>query len=177
MSNTSSWFGTHKLTGVLRAHDLLTDHHSGEKSLRGAAKRLNAKLYDEQRRESGPNIDIIFARGSCQQEVAIMELSGPVDKQNHTHFLEDRVKIAINLKHMLKFLIKSMPHCSLNYIQALKLYGFQIHYGIFYIYSMRTYDSDRFTFNLEHKFSVPLNEDTIEANSPGFFSKLWIVTI
>ncbi|KAL9537499.1 hypothetical protein MBANPS3_011727 [Mucor bainieri] len=168
----------------------------GERTLKCAAKRVNAKLDDHQRRDSyqpvdflvpfepsrvaasccaGPKIDIIFSRKSGSREVGILELSGSADKRNHTHFLEDRVKIATNLKHMLKSLLKSVPHCPLKYIQALKLYGFQIHDGYFYIYSMRTYDDYHFTFNLECQFEIPLHEDTIETNSPRFFSKLWMV--
>ncbi|KAF1800343.1 hypothetical protein FB192DRAFT_1436759 [Mucor lusitanicus] len=88
----------------------------GERGLRCAAKRMNKKLYDEERRASGPNIDVIFRNVSSNQEQAILELSGPLDKASHTDFLEDRNKIAINLKHMLKSLIKSVPPCSISYI-------------------------------------------------------------
>ncbi|KAL9555585.1 hypothetical protein MBANPS3_002306 [Mucor bainieri] len=148
----------------------------GETSLRCSAKRLNKKRHDEERRGSGPSIDIIFKDVENKQELGIMELSGPINKTHHTHFLEDRNKIAINLKYMLKTLIKSVPPCSLPYIQSLKLYSYQVHDGTFYIYSIHTYDQDHYIFNLEYEFAVPLTQNALEPNCSTFFSKLWILT-
>ncbi|CAO3641579.1 unnamed protein product [Mucor fragilis] len=87
----------------------------GEKSLRCAAKRTNKKLYDEERRASGPNIDIIFRDVVNNEDLAILELSGPINKANHTHFLEDQNKIAVNSKHTLKTLINSVPPCYIHF--------------------------------------------------------------
>lgn len=66
----------------------------GELSLKCVAKRQNQKIYDEERRSVGPKIDMIFFHKHYHQEISLLEVSGPLEKINHAHYLEDRHKIA-----------------------------------------------------------------------------------
>jgi hypothetical protein len=106
---------------------------SGEPYLRCVAKWQNKKIYDEERRSVGPKIDIIFFHKLYEQELALLELSGPLHKTNHTHFLEDRHKTAKNLKHILKSIIDSKSPSSAAAIKKLKVYGFHLYGRSLYV--------------------------------------------
>lgn len=99
----------------------------GKPYLRCVAKWQNKKIYDEERRSVGPKIDIIFFHKLYEQELALLELSGPLHKTNHTHFFEDRHQTAKNLKRILKSIIDSKSPSSAAAIKKLKVYGFHLY--------------------------------------------------
>jgi hypothetical protein len=70
---------------------------------------------------------MIFSHKIYEQEIAILEVSGPNNRINNSHFLEDRNKTAKNLKHILKTVIDSIPPCSAAVIKRLKVYGFHLY--------------------------------------------------
>ncbi|CAO3674226.1 unnamed protein product [Rhizopus stolonifer] len=147
----------------------------GEPNLRCASKRQNKKLFDDERRSPGPKIDMVFKHKVYKQEIAILEISGPNNKISNRHFLEDRNKIAKNLKHILTTITDSIPPSSAAAIKRLKVYGFHLYENTFYVYSLSTTYTDIYIFSLESKFQIPMAASTLKQNSPNFFSKLWAI--
>ncbi|ORX60639.1 hypothetical protein DM01DRAFT_1332768 [Hesseltinella vesiculosa] len=58
----------------------------------------NRKLDDHERRSNGANIDMIVTHEPSNLEIAILEVSGPPAVPSHKHYLDDRQKLAVNLK-------------------------------------------------------------------------------
>lgn len=61
------------------------------------AENDNEQLNDEQRRSSGPKIDIIFYHRVYGLEIGVLEVSGQSNKIDRPHFVGDRNKICKNL--------------------------------------------------------------------------------
>lgn len=118
---------------------------------------------------------MIFFHKHYHQEISLLEVSGPLEKINHAHYLEDRHKIAKNLKHILKSIIDSMPPSSAAAVKKLKIYGFHLYDDMFYIYSLSTPNLTNYIFCMEAAFKVPLTIATLRQNGPRFLAKLYTI--
>jgi hypothetical protein len=98
----------------------------GEACLKSAAKQQNQKLYDDARRAGGPKIDAIVSVSSLQCEVGLIEVSGPPCMTSHTHFLNDKRKIAVNLKKVLNTL-RTQYDGGRKEFQQVKVFGIQFY--------------------------------------------------
>jgi hypothetical protein len=66
----------------------------------------------------------------------IVEISGPPNKINKTHFLEDRNKMAKNLKAMFKHIVSKMKVPNITQTQKLELFGLHIYNNKLIVYSL-----------------------------------------
>ncbi|EIE87287.1 hypothetical protein RO3G_11998 [Rhizopus delemar RA 99-880] len=99
----------------------------GKTNLKVKAIEVNRYLGDEERRFAGPKIDIVVKDENYNMEIMVVEVSGPPNKVNQTHYLEDRNKICKNLKAMFKQIVSKMEVPSVTHIRKLKLYGLQFY--------------------------------------------------
>jgi len=67
---------------------------SGEKCLLASSEDRNTAKDDEENRNSGRKIDIIWCMKPTDLEFSICEVSGPLNKRDHRHFFTDKIKIA-----------------------------------------------------------------------------------
>jgi hypothetical protein len=79
--------------------------------LKIAAQDNNNKLYEEDYRSKGPKIDLIIRNIQLKIDISVLEISGVNTKANQVHFLEDRLKIAKNLKIILSNILKCPSPC------------------------------------------------------------------
>lgn len=108
----------------------------GESYLKVAAEEENANLYDEEHRSKGPKIDLIFKNTELNLDISILEISGANKKTNQVHYLEDRFKIAKNLKIILNGILRSSSFASAVLKRKMKVYGLHIYMNKPYIYSI-----------------------------------------
>ncbi|EPB90936.1 hypothetical protein HMPREF1544_02190 [Mucor circinelloides 1006PhL] len=141
----------------------------GETNLKAKAIEVNRYLDDDERRFSGPKIDLIIKDKKYNLEIMTVEVSGPPQKVNQTHFLEDRNKTAKNLKAMFKQIVSRMEVPSVTLIRKLKLYGLQFYQNEVFIYSLSKPCDYSNVFVKDSQFSV-LGESSISKQSmPTFF--------
>lgn len=99
----------------------------GETKLLCAKKNEHDALSDAHRRTPGPSIDGLFTIPSINHtEFFIIELSGGPACDEFDH-LDDRNKIAKNLKLMMKRIITQRVHKSCIGISSVKIYGLQVY--------------------------------------------------
>ncbi|ORY92245.1 hypothetical protein BCR43DRAFT_498041 [Syncephalastrum racemosum] len=97
--------------------------YRGEVSLVASKDMDDRELQDSERRSNGSSIDAIITHLTTQTEVCIIEVSGPPTKNDHTHFVQDRKKIARNLKKCLRRRLRNTsqvirPHCGTSLFLA-----------------------------------------------------------
>ncbi|KAL9543526.1 hypothetical protein MBANPS3_008085 [Mucor bainieri] len=106
-------------------------------------------------------------------ELAIIEVSGPNSKADTTHFLEDKKKIAKNLKHMYKAILSMHDNPTLESKLPLKVYGFHIYLNTLYTYSLRQPLMNG-PYIFQQEFSMQLCHHNVVLHSlPAFVSELW----
>lgn len=107
------------------AHD--TAHFRAEAALRCKRTHENKVLMNEGACTTPTKIDGIITDKDFNLEVAIIEISGPNNKVDNTHYLEDKKKTAKNLRYMYEAImsLKSKPSFELK--TSLKVYGFHIY--------------------------------------------------
>ncbi|KAG1118662.1 hypothetical protein G6F42_013145 [Rhizopus arrhizus] len=98
----------------------------GEPFLKCAGTNENLKLNDTERRSSGAKVDLTVKSIKYLQDAPILEMSGPIDKTDLKHFLEDRNEIARNMKYILKDILGACPNPSHTLINDLRVDGFQM---------------------------------------------------
>jgi hypothetical protein len=83
------------------------------------ATETNRHLFDDERRYTGPKIDVIIIYRKYKYEITIIEVSGPPNKVNQTH----RNKICKNLKSMYKLIVSNMEVPAGVLTKSLNLFG------------------------------------------------------
>lgn len=78
----------------------------GETKLTASKEEANLAKNDDDKRAVGASIDGIIYSPNLDLDLLLLEVSGPMNKVDHTHFLKDRIKIAKNLKMILKSLFR-----------------------------------------------------------------------
>lgn len=78
----------------------------GEKCLFASSEDRNLEKNDEENRSSGRKIDIIWSMKPTDLEFSISEVSGPPNQHNHTHFFNDKLKIAKMLKVIFNRIVR-----------------------------------------------------------------------
>jgi len=101
--------------------------------LKCAGTNENLKLNDTERRSSGAKVDLTVKSIKYLQDAPILEMSGPIDKTDLKHFLEDRNEIARNMKYILKDILGACPNPSHTLINDLRVDGFQVYCKLFTI--------------------------------------------
>ncbi|CEP18085.1 hypothetical protein [Parasitella parasitica] len=150
----------------------------GESNLKAKAVEINRYLDDDERGFAGPKIDAILIDKKYNMEIMTIEVSGPPNKINHTHFLEDRNKTAKNLKAMFKHIVSKLEDPSIISVRKLKLRGIQFYNNQAYIYSLSR-PCDSYVFSLDMVFPVLGQSSILHQSIPTFvkqFSAIpWLI--
>ena len=94
----------------------------GETYLKASARDRNSNKSDDERRSNGKKIDTIISLREEDIEFSVTEVSGPPMKNDWTHFISDRMKIAKLLKTLMNQFAELNPSSDITLI---KLYGLQ----------------------------------------------------
>ncbi|KAG9300777.1 hypothetical protein G9A89_023575 [Geosiphon pyriformis] len=132
----------------------------GEVCLFASAEDYDLKKSDEEHRSIGRKIDIIWTTKPPKLEFAIAEISGPPNQHQHSHFFEDKIKIAKMLKIMLNRIVRLYGGIS-NNLNLLKLYGLQIYDHTAYVYEMTIPYRGLYIHREVLQFKLPTNQINI----------------
>ncbi|KAI7874444.1 hypothetical protein K492DRAFT_211583 [Lichtheimia hyalospora FSU 10163] len=151
--------------------------YRGEASLRASKQINDGKLDDAGRRSNGSNIDGIITHVNTGQELCIVEISGPPPKNDHTHYINDRRKIAVNLKKMFLAILQKYATSNPSTLKDLVLLGVHMYKNQLYIYSMTMPALGIFTFSTIHHVTLP-NEAIHASNDlPHLTFALWSLAL
>lgn len=100
----------------------------------------------------------------------VIEVSGPSEKVNQVHRLEDRNKNCKNLKAMHKLVTSKMEVPSITLTKQPRLYSVQFYNNEAFVYSLSKPCSHSYVFVENHKFNV-LGKDSILAQAMPTFVK------
>ncbi|CAO3681726.1 unnamed protein product [Rhizopus stolonifer] len=111
----------------------LWNYKWGETKLGASKEEENRAKNDDDKRSVGASIDGIIYSPKLNLDILLLEVSDPMHKENYSHFLKDRLKIAKNLKKILKsqfrksFVLSEMikfdiPVQPISYAKELPLY-------------------------------------------------------
>jgi hypothetical protein len=104
-----------------------------------------------------------------------LEVSGPLSKVNQTHFLEDRNKIAKNLKAMYKYIASKMEVPSLTLLKELKWFGLQVYDNKMHVYSLSKPCEHSYVFSQDVCFPVLDNKSILSHSLPTFIKNITVI--
>jgi hypothetical protein len=99
-------------------------------ALFASAEDFDLSKSDAENRSVGRKIDIVWSTKPPRLEFAIGEISGPPNQHQHSHFFDDKIKIAKMLKVMLNRIVRIYGGTCAS-LKMLKLYGLQFYGGYF----------------------------------------------
>lgn len=173
--------------------------HRGEASLKASKEMNDQRLDDAGRRSNGSNVDGIITHVDTGMELCIVEVSGPPAKNDHTHYIQDRKKIAINLRKMYKKILAKYATSNPSKLKDLVLLGVHMYskYSCnvgrwhkmanspipfsaenrLYIYGLTMPALGIFSFSTIHYITIP--NETIHASKdlPEFVFTLWSLAL
>ncbi|CAG8719218.1 2383_t:CDS:10 [Funneliformis caledonium] len=129
----------------------------GEKCLFASSEDRNLEKNDEEDRSAGRKIDIIWSMKPTDLEFSICEVSGPPNQHNHTHFFNDKLKIAKMLKVILNRIVRKYGSVGIN-LTSLKLYGLHVYYNEIIVYEMSIPSGGLYVFCEVLRSKLPTNE-------------------
>jgi len=86
----------------------------------------NRGKKDDEYRNSGRKIDIIWSVKQTDLEFSIGEISGPPNQLNHPRFFNDKIKIAKMLKIMINRIVRKYGGTGMD-LSLIKLYGLHVY--------------------------------------------------
>ncbi|CAG8589392.1 10615_t:CDS:10 [Ambispora leptoticha] len=86
-------------------------------------------------RNFGRKIDIIWSMKLTDLEFSIGEISGPPNQLDHSHFFNDKIKIAKMLKVIINRIVKKYGGTGMD-LSLVKLYGLHVYYNEVIVYEM-----------------------------------------
>lgn len=146
----------------------------GEVSLQCKNESDNKILTTTGRSASSSKVDGVIIDDVYNMEVGIIEVSGPNYKVNKVHYLEDKNKIAKNLRTIYKSIEVLKSTTSMVMMKDLKVYDIQVYLNELHVYSCRRAYSGHFVFNRELSIDIPYKKSYIHG-LPKFLSQLWII--
>ncbi|CAG8705895.1 10150_t:CDS:2, partial [Cetraspora pellucida] len=132
----------------------------GDTCLKASARDCNAQKEDDKHRSPGRKIDTIITLKEEDEEFSIVEVSGPLSKQDWTHFKEDRIKITKMLKTLMNRFAELRPSSN---IRMVKLYAMQS-----YLYQLIIYE-----FRLKYSEVYTMVERLLNESSEAIQGFLW----
>ncbi|CAI2191016.1 17188_t:CDS:10 [Funneliformis geosporum] len=129
----------------------------GEKCLFASSEDRNREKTDEEYRNAGRKIDIIWSMKPTDFEFSICEVSGPPNQHNHTHFFNDKLKIAKMLKVILNRIVIKYGGAGMN-LSSLKLYGLHVYYNEIMVYEMSVPFRGLYVFCEVLRSKLPTND-------------------
>ncbi|CAI2178435.1 16937_t:CDS:2 [Funneliformis geosporum] len=124
----------------------------GETCLKANAEDHNSQKTDNERRSPGKKIDTIIILKEDNEEFSVTEVSGPPNKNDWSHFVGDRLKIAKMLKTLMNRFAKLRPGSD---IRMVRLYGMQLYLCQVIIYEFQLKYSEIYTMEEVLKFPLP----------------------
>ncbi|ORX43071.1 hypothetical protein DM01DRAFT_1411669 [Hesseltinella vesiculosa] len=130
----------------------------GEVKLIASKQYDDVSLCDEDRRSSGANVDG-KVMSSCGFEICVIEISRAPAVADYNHYLGDRFKIALNLKKMLKAIVKKHPFADKSLIPNIKMIGIQLYRHQMSVYCLSMPVWGIYAFELVKIITLPTNID------------------
>lgn len=161
------------LTTVFDTQKNVWQYKWGELKLAASKEEENLAKNDDQNRVAGSSIDCVVALKELKLNILLVEVSGPMNKEDYIHFLKDRLKIAKNLKYMYKSITRQK--LVLSDAPGLELYGLQVYRNYIYVYALQMPILNFFCFVEVLKFKIPTNPATSLKDTPRFFKNLFKV--
>ncbi|CEG82815.1 hypothetical protein RMATCC62417_16815 [Rhizopus microsporus] len=94
------------VTIIFDTNKNLWSYRWDETKFTASKEEKNLSKNDYERRSAGASIDGIVHAHELNLDLLVLEVSGPMLKEDYTHFLKDRLKIAKNMKRILKCLFR-----------------------------------------------------------------------
>ncbi|CAB4431494.1 unnamed protein product [Rhizophagus irregularis] len=129
----------------------------GEKCLFASSEDRNLEKNDGKDRSAGRKIDIIWSMKPTDLEFSICEVSGPPNQHSHTHFFNDKLKIAKMLKVIFNRIVRKYGSVGIN-LTSLKLYGLHVYYNEIIVYEMSIPSGGLYVFCEVLRSKLPTNE-------------------
>ncbi|ORX44290.1 hypothetical protein DM01DRAFT_1411378 [Hesseltinella vesiculosa] len=149
----------------------------GEASLAASQEMNNRKLDDHDRRSNGANIDMIVTHEPSSLEIAILEVSGSPAVPNYKHFLDDRQKLAINLKKMYKKILATYSNANPATLSRLSPIGIQVYQHKLYVYQMAMPSFGLFAFKTIATTNMPTKPARAANDLAHLVGTLWKLAV
>ncbi|KAG1451880.1 hypothetical protein G6F56_007970 [Rhizopus delemar] len=121
---------------------------------------------DDESRAVGSSIDGIITLKKPEIDILLIEVSGPMWKENYSRFLNDSMKIAKNLKNILR------KKLVMDEAKDLKLYGMQIYRNKIHVYCLSMPILKIYCFVEIINFSIPTSSSTLSKDFPQYIKYL-----
>ncbi|KAI9365701.1 hypothetical protein BD770DRAFT_356515 [Pilaira anomala] len=158
------------LTSIFYLKKELWKFKWGEAKLNASKEEENLAKFDNENRSVGPSIDAILASKIIGLDFLVVEISGPMLKEDYVHYLKDRLKIAKSLKHVFKSILRQK--LIVSSVKNLRLYGIQVYKNIIYLYSLSMPIMNLFCFVKVMEFKIPLQASLFSKELPHYFKEL-----
>ncbi|KAL9540507.1 hypothetical protein MBANPS3_009639 [Mucor bainieri] len=146
-----------------------------EAALRCKKTHENKILKDDGACTTPTRIDGIITDKDFNLEVAVIEISGPNNKVDTTHFLEDKKKTAKNLKYMYEAIMSLKSKPSLESKMSLKVYGFHVYMNTLHVYSLKQ-PTLKGPYIFQQELAIELvNSKVVVPLLPTLISQLWLI--
>ncbi|KAI9252992.1 hypothetical protein BDA99DRAFT_520583 [Phascolomyces articulosus] len=145
----------------------------GETKTKSAQHIDNDVLDDGERRSSSTNVDGKVTLSTTGMELCIIEVSGPPEVKNYTHFGNDRRKLAINMKKAFRYIIYKNKSGTKNLLKRMTIYGLQFYERKLYIYALKMPQWGVYLFQQEKELQMPMEPTTVKTDVPHMVKALW----
>lgn len=125
----------------------------GETKLEATKIEENMAKYEDERRSVGSSIDCILRLATTNMDLMVVEVSGGNSKEEYDHFIKDRIKIAKNLKVMMKHIMRKK--LIVGEISEVQLLGMQVYHNRLYLYALTMPLLNIFCFEQIMSFDIP----------------------
>lgn len=106
---------------------IIDGSYRGDQSLPATKEEEQRAQRDNERRSKGNAPDAIVNLTHLDIAFCLVEVTGPPNTNDHSHFLGDRIKLAKNLKSMLKRIRRQSRGGDEEIFANIKLYGIQVY--------------------------------------------------
>ncbi|CDH54475.1 predicted protein [Lichtheimia corymbifera JMRC:FSU:9682] len=145
----------------------------GDQSLPATKEEEQRAQRDHDRRSKGNSPDAILSISQYDITFSLIEVTGPPNANDHSHFVGDKVKLAKNMKTMLKKIRRHSRGGDEDIYASIKLYGIQTYLNHMYIYSLCEPTRGIYVFDLVFSFDVKCPSGMLPMFIPKFFKHIW----
>ncbi|KAI7851613.1 hypothetical protein BDC45DRAFT_445268 [Circinella umbellata] len=145
----------------------------GETKIKSAQLIDNDVLDDGERRSSSTNVDGKITLSATGLELCIIEVSGPPEVKDYTHFINDRRKLAVNMKKAFRFIIYKNKFGTKQMLKRMTIYGLQFYEHKLYIYSLKMPQWGLYVFQQEKELHMPVEPATAKTDVPHMIKVFW----
>ncbi|KAL7330105.1 hypothetical protein PS15p_205092 [Mucor circinelloides] len=132
----------------------LWNYKWGETKLGASKEEKNRAKNDDDKRSVGSSIEGIIYSPKLNLDLLLLEVSGPMHKEYYTHFLKNYLKIAKNLKNILKNQFRKS--FVLTEARNVNVFGLHTYRNTFRLYCMSMPLLNFYYFSEVIKFDIPV---------------------